>query len=215
MRVFCLIISLGVMHLSAAAQPNVVLIMTDDQGYGDVAYHGNPDVTTPNLDQLAAEGVRLTNCHASPYCVPARAALMTGRFASRTGIHTHLYRNHVLAPEENTIAEVFSENGYSTAMFGKWHLGDFYPFRPRDMGFQKVLKHGHGAIGHIVDYWDNSYADATYLHDGVEEQIDGFCTDIFSMLGHAAESILSYGKNTSKTYFLEVRALSYKHFVPY
>jgi len=128
-------------------QPNVVLVMTDDQGYGDLGCHGNAEIKTPNLDKLHAQSMRLTNFHVGPTCAPTRAALMTGRYANRTGVwHTVMGRS-LLRKDEVTMADVFAAAGYRTGIFGKWHLGDNYPFRPQERGFDEVLIHGGGGVG--------------------------------------------------------------------
>ena len=160
-------------------QPNVVLIMTDDQGYGDLACHGNPVIQTPNLDRLHAESIRLTNFHVDPACAPTRAALMTGRAAHRVGLWHVVMGRTLLHPDEITIAEAFQISGYRTGIFGKWHLGDNYPFRPQDQGFDEVWTHGGGVVGHTPDYWMNDYFDDFYLHNGKWEQVEGYCTDVW------------------------------------
>ncbi|MHC4647234.1 MAG: sulfatase-like hydrolase/transferase, partial [Planctomycetota bacterium] len=125
-------------------RPNVVLVITDDQGYGDLSCHGNPVLKTPYLDSLHAQSMRLTNFHVNPTCSPTRAALMTGRYCNRTGVwHTVMGRS-LLRKDEVTMADVFAAGGYRTGIFGKWHLGDNYPFRPQDRGFQEVLIHKGG-----------------------------------------------------------------------
>ena len=160
-------------------RPNVVLIVTDDQGYGDMSCHGNPILKTPALDALHGAGVRLTNFHVDPCCSPTRAALMTGRYSSRVGVwHTVLGRS-LLRAGETTMADVFAANGYRTGMFGKWHLGDGYPFRPQDRGFQEALYHGGGAIGNSPDYWGNHYFDDTYFRNGTPEKFKGYCNDVW------------------------------------
>ena len=112
----------------APGQPNVVLIMTDDQGYGDLSCHGNRWLKTPNLDKLASQGIRLDDYHVSPYCVPTRAALFTGRYADRTGIHNVLEPHWFVRTNEVMLSNMFQDAGYATGMFGKWHLGDNYPY---------------------------------------------------------------------------------------
>ena len=167
----------------AAKQPNVVLIITDDQGYGDLACHGNEQIKTPNLDQLHGESVRLTNYHVDPTCSPTRSALMTGRYSSRTGVWHTIMGRSMMASDENTIAEVFAANGYRTACFGKWHLGNNYPLRPQDQGFQEVFIHGGGGVGQTPDYWGNDYFGDTYWENGkfrTAETKDKYCTDVWT-----------------------------------
>jgi arylsulfatase A-like enzyme len=160
-------------------QPNVVLVMTDDQGYGDVAAHGNTVIQTPAIDALHAESVRFTNFHVDPTCSPTRSALMTGRYSRRVGVWHTIMGRSLLAPEETTMAEVFSAAGYRTGMFGKWHLGDNYPLRPQDQGFDETLVMGGGAVHNIPGYWGNYCNDDTYYRDGVPEKFQGYCTDIW------------------------------------
>ena len=158
---------------------NVVVIITDDQGYGDISSHGNPYLQTPHLDQLHSESVRLTDFHVDPTCSPSRAALMTGRYSSRVGVWlTYGGRNH-LRKDEVTLADAFKNTGYKTAMFGKWHLGDNYPFRPQDRGFDESLIHGGGVVGETPDYWNNDYYDDTYLRNGEPEPVKGYSTDVW------------------------------------
>ncbi|MFH1719629.1 MAG: arylsulfatase [Planctomycetota bacterium] len=159
--------------------PNVILIMTDDQGYGDLGCHGNEVIVTPNLDGLYAQSIRLTDFHVDPTCSPTRSALMTGHYSSRTGVWHTIMGRSLLRRHEVTVADVFSSSGYRTAIFGKWHLGDNYPYRPQDRGFQEVLIHGGGGVGQGPDYWGNDYFDDTYFHNGREEKFEGYCTDIW------------------------------------
>jgi len=161
------------------ARPNVVFVLTDDQGYGELGCHGNPIIRTPNLDRLHAHGVRLTNFHVDPTCSPTRSALMTGRYSSRVGVwHTVMGRS-LLRRDEVTLADVFAASGYKTGLFGKWHLGDNYPYRPQDRGFHEVLTLGGGAIGNTPDFWGNNYFDDTLRHNGRLEKFSGYCTDVF------------------------------------
>lgn len=163
----------------AAARPNVILVMTDDQGYGDLACHGNPQIKTPNLDALHAESIRLTNYHVDPTCSPTRAALMTGRYSSRTGVWHTIMGRSILHRDETTVAEILREAGYRTGIFGKWHLGDCWPYRPQDRGFDEVLIHGGGGVGQTPDYWGNDYFDDTYWRNGDPKSLDGYCTDVW------------------------------------
>lgn len=163
----------------AANRPNVILIMTDDQGYGEIAAHGNPIIKTPNLDKLHATSVRLTDFHVDPTCSPTRSALMTGRYSTRTGVWHTINGRSMMRPEELTLAEVFKANGYATAMIGKWHLGDNHPCRPVDQGFDHSEWHHAGGLGNGPDYWDNDYFDDTIMVNGAWKKIDGYCTDVW------------------------------------
>lgn len=160
-------------------QPNIILIITDDQGYGDVGAHGNPMIQTPNLDQLWAESVRLTNFHVDPTCSPTRSALMTGRYSTRTGVWHTIMGRSLMDPNEETVAEVLQQHGYRTGMVGKWHLGDNYPTRPQDQGFQDVVWHKGGGVGQGPDYWGNDYFDDTYWRGDTPEKFEGYCTDVW------------------------------------
>ncbi|TDI69618.1 MAG: N-acetylgalactosamine 6-sulfate sulfatase, partial [Bacteroidetes bacterium] len=150
-------------HIS---RPNVILIMTDDQGYGDLACHGNPFIETPHLDKLHSESTRFTNFHVNPFCAPTRAALMTGRFSDLTHVRTTINGRNHLNVSETIMAEYFKESGYTTGHFGKWHLGRNYPFRPIDRGFDQWVGHGDGGTGTASDYWANDKMNDTYIRNG-------------------------------------------------
>ncbi len=160
-------------------RPNVLFVLTDDQGYGDLSCHGNPILRTPNLDRLHEESVRMTDFHVSPVCTPTRAALMTGRNPLRTGAWATSWGRALLRRDETTMADIFRKNGYKTAMFGKWHLGDSYPYRPTDRGFEHAVVHRGGSIGSTPDYWGNDYFDDTYAANDRDRRYDGYCTDIW------------------------------------
>ena len=160
-------------------QPNVIIVITDDQGYGDLGAHGNPLVKTPALDKFHSESVRLTDFHVGPTCAPSRSGLMTGKYANRVGVWHTIGGVSILRKEEVTMAEVFKNNGYETAMFGKWHLGDAYPSRPQDKGFNYTVAHGGGGVGQTPDYWNNDYFDDIYLENGKPKQYKGYCTDVW------------------------------------
>lgn len=168
---------------SAPAFPNVILVMTDDQGYGNLACHGNPDIHTPNLDALYSQSVRLDNFHVDPKCAPTRSGLLTGRYSWRVGVWFTIRGRSLLRRDEVTMADVFSDNGYRTAIMGKWHLGDNYPFRPEHRGFRETLVHGGGGIGNTQDYWGNDYFDDTFRLNGVWTPYTGYCTDVFFKAG--------------------------------
>lgn len=178
-----LTLSLMVALFSQAAPsttaPNVVFVITDDQGYGDLSVTGNPIIKTPAIDQLHGESVRLTDYHVSPTCAPTRGALMSGHYTNRAGPWHTIRGRSFLRQTSTTWGDVFSAGGYATGMFGKWHLGDNYPYRPEDRGFQEVVRHGGGGVGQTPDYWNNSYFDDTYFHNGVPQKYEGYCTDIY------------------------------------
>lgn len=161
-------------------RPNVILIMTDDQGFGDVAIHGNDKVRTPNMDRIAREGVQFTQFHANPVCSPTRASLMTGRYYYRTGVvDTYLGRS-MMHNDEVTLAEVLGKAGYRTGIFGKWHLGDNYPMRPKDQGFQQSVVIKGGGLGQPSDFpGGGSYTDPILLNNGKPQRYKGYCTEIY------------------------------------
>ncbi len=159
------------------ARPNVILILTDDQGYGDVECNGNPYIKTPNYNRLHNEGVYLTDFHTDALSAPTRAALMSGKYSPRTGVWATIKGRNIMHADQVTMAECFQQGGYSTALFGKWHLGENYPYRPMDRGFDEAYYHGGGVIGEAPDYWNNTYFGGSYLHNGEPEQTDRFCTD--------------------------------------
>ena len=162
-----------------ASPPNVVLVMTDDQGYGDLSFTGNPHLQTPAIDRLAEESVRLTDYHVSPTCSPTRGALLSGHYTNRAGPWHTIMGRSMLRLGAITMGDVFTDNGYATGMFGKWHLGDAYPYRAEDRGFQDVVRHAGGGVGQTPDFWDNSYFNDTYFRNGTPEKFEGFCTDVF------------------------------------
>ena len=163
----------------AKIPPNVIIIFADDMGYGDLGLHGYPWIRTPNLDAFAKESLELTNFHVGTTCTPSRAGLMTGRNANRNNAWHTIAGCSILNFDEETMPEVFDSNGYTTAMFGKWHLGDNYPYRPHDRGFQKTLYHGDGGVQQTPDYWNNNYFDDTYFRNGIPEKTHGYCTDVW------------------------------------
>lgn len=161
-------------------RPNVVLIITDDQGYGDLACHGNPHLKTPHIDRLYSESVRFTRFHVSPVCSPTRASLMTGRYNYRTGVIDTYQGRSMMRPDEVTVAQMLGGAGYRTGLFGKWHLGDNYPMRCCDRGFQESLSHKGGGICQPSEPRNNTYFDTVLSRNGVETQSSGYCTDVFT-----------------------------------
>ena len=166
-------------------RPNVIIIITDDQGYGDLGFTGNPHVKTPHIDRFAKESIRFNNFYVSPVCAPTRASLMTGRYSLRTGIRDTYNGGAIMATNEVTIAEMLKQVDYSTGIFGKWHLGDNYPSRPMDQGFDESVIHLSGGMGQVGDFTtyfkgDRSYFDPVLWHNGNQKGYEGYCSDIFT-----------------------------------
>lgn len=167
--------------LERQTRPHILIIMTDDQGYSDVGYNGNPVLQTPRIDALAQSGVVFDQFYAQPVCSPSRAALLTGRHAARLGILDTEGGNAILSPNEVTIAEALQTSGYRTGMFGKWHLGDNAPSRPQEQGFERVLTHVGGMIGMPYNPpQGRSYFDPILIEDGVDRRFEGYAPDIFT-----------------------------------
>lgn len=200
-----LLLTSGAGIIAAERSPNVVIVITDDQGYGDLSCHGNPVLQTPNIDQLHQESLRLTDYHVSPTCSPTRAALLTGHWTNRTGVWHTIMGRSMIRENETVVAELFRRAGYATGMFGKWHLGDNYPCRPEDRGFTAVLRHGGGGVGQTPDFWDNAYFDGSYWR--YEQQVapvpaampvSGYCTDVWF---EAASHFIRNSKRSGKPFF--------------
>ncbi len=161
------------------AKPNVIIVLVDDAGYGDLSCHGNPVLKTPQLDRLHAESVRFTDFHAAPMCTPTRGQLMTGVDCLRNGAMNVSSGRAFLRREFPTMADLFGAGGYRCGIFGKWHLGDNYPYRPQDRGFHESIYFPSSHIGSAPDFWNNHYFDDTYYHNGRREQFHGYTTDVF------------------------------------
>jgi arylsulfatase A-like enzyme len=180
------VIALLLPLVSLAAErshPNILLIVTDDQGHGDLGFHGNPKIKTPNLDAFAKQSIRLTNFYVSPVCSPTRSSLMTGRYNYRTGIVDTFLGRSMMHPDEVTLAEMLTAT-HRSGIFGKWHLGDNYPMRPIDQGFHEALVCRGGGIGQPSDPpgtpQDTSYFDPILQHNGKPEKTKGYCSDVFT-----------------------------------
>ena len=161
--------------------PNIVFILTDDQGYGDLSCNGNPVLKTPNIDRLHAEGVRLNDFHVSPTCAPTRSALITGRHEFRNGVTHTIFERERLTLSATTLPQVLRSAGYTTGIFGKWHLGDEDAYQPDRRGFDEVFVHGAGGIGQTYpgscgDAPGNTYFSPVIKHNGKFEKTDGYCT---------------------------------------
>jgi len=164
---------------AAPARPNVLLVLVDDQGYGDLGVHGNPVVKTPHMDRLHAESIRFTDFHVAPMCTPTRGQLMTGVDALRNGAMNVSSGRTNLRREFPTMPEMLAAGGYRTGMFGKWHLGDHYPYRPQDRGFQESIWYPSSSIPSAAGHFNNDYFDDVYQHNGVAQKFEGYTTDVF------------------------------------
>lgn len=175
----CFLFALPVDAAKKNAKPNVIIVITDDQGKNDLGCEGNPWVKTPNIDKFYENAVRLTNFHVSTTCAPSRGSLMTGRHTDRINVFHTIAGRSILFEDEVIMPQIFKQNGYVTGMFGKWHLGDNYPYRPQDRGFDEVVCLKGGGVGQGPDYWGNDYFDDTYWHNGIPQKYEGYCTDVW------------------------------------
>ena len=181
----------------AAARPNVIIVMADDQGYGDIRAHGHPFIRTPNMDRLHAESVRFTDFHVAPMCTPTRGQLLTGVDAMKNGATAVCQGRSMIRREIPTLANYFADAGYKTIISGKWHLGDSYPHRPQDRGFQEVLSFRAWGLPSLASHWANSfinpdepsdsYHDPVLEHNGEDKRYKGYVTDI--LFNHAMEQM--------------------------
>lgn len=219
---FSFFLSLGgctrITKVEGPERPNILFIITDDQGWGDLACHGNPIIRTPNLDRLASQGVELTRFHSSPVCSPTRASLMTGRYNYRTGaVDTYMGRSMMHA-DEMTLAEMLQRGGYATGIFGKWHLGDNYPLRAIDQGFDEALSLPGGGLMQHSDPPGNSYFDPILRENGVQKKYEGYCSDIFTdaaidyMRAKRDEPFFTYVAFNAPHTPLEVPEKEYQHY---
>ena len=166
--------------LRAQDRPNVLIMLTDDQGYGDLGAHGNPYLKTPNIEKIGEQGLEMTHFFSYPNCSATRAAILTGRYPYRTGVTGVTQVDHFMNTSEETLAEILVENGYRTGIFGKWHLGDNAPMRPTDQGFQEALVHKGGGIGQAAGPAGNTYFDPILEHNNQPKKYKGYCDDIFT-----------------------------------
>ena len=192
----------AILRAEKTKQPNVILILTDDAGIGDFGFNGNPLIKTPNLDHLAARSTRFTNFFVSPVCAPTRSSLLTGKFSQTTGVYDTYNGGAVMATEEITMAEILRDNGYQTGIFGKWHLGDNYPYRPVDQGFSESFVFKGGGIGQPGDHdnyfkFDSAYFNPVMYLNEKKVTTKGYCSDVFT---NEALRFIRTGKN--KPFFL-------------
>jgi arylsulfatase A-like enzyme len=173
-----LLVCPGFAKESNAPRPNVVFILSDNQSYYEMSCHGHADIKTPHIDRLADQSVEFTNFHAPPFCSPSRAVILTGRYAIRSGVFTTISGRSILHRDEKTLPQFLKPHGYHSAIFGKWHLGFSYPYRPQDRGFDEVFVHGGGGVGQMEDYYGNTLFDTTFIHNGKVSPSKGYCTDV-------------------------------------
>ncbi len=213
---FVLLLLTGPYVLASGQQPtkpNIIIVMTDDQGYGEFSCHGNPIAKTLHIDRLAAQSIRLTDFHVAPMCTPTRGQLMTGLDAFRNGASNVSSGRTLLRPELKTLADILKAAGYTTGIFGKWHLGDNYPFRPEDRGFDEAIWFPSSHINSVPDFWDNDYFNDTYIHNGKRQKYKGYCTDIF--LREAMQWIKGRSKKNAPFFvYLPLNAAHGPLFVP-
>ena len=196
MRILAFLLLAVVTHIQSAeakeliaSRPNIILVMTDDQGMGDLSCMGNPDLQTPHLDQLYHQSTRFTDFHVSPTCAPTRSAIMSGRHEFRNGVTHTIKERERMALSTTTIPQLLKKAGYRTGIFGKWHLGDEDAYQPYNRGFTETFIHGAGGIGQsypgsCADFPPNReakgrYFDNVILHNDTLVQTKGFCTDVF------------------------------------
>lgn len=167
-----------------ADRPNVLFVICDDLAYADLSLHGNPHLQTPNLDRLGNASARFDRFCSGPLCTPARAATLTGRHPQRTGAFDTYIGRSMLHHDEITLGQMFKSAGYDTGMFGKWHLGDCYPMRPCDKGYDESLWHRGGGLRQYgnVDFFEKAdgYFDPLLTRNAELEQSKGYCTDVFT-----------------------------------
>jgi arylsulfatase A-like enzyme len=168
--------------LAMARPPNVVMIVTDDQGWGDLSISGNTNLATPHIDSLATAGATLARFHVQPVCSPTRAEILTGRYAVRSGVYDTSAGGERLNLDERTIADVFKAAGYATGAFGKWHNGEQYPYHPNGRGFDEFY-------GFCSGHWGD-YFDAPLEHNGKAVQSRGYLPD--DLTDHALAFIAAH-----------------------
>jgi len=194
-KFFGALVMISIVYCKSASsqdhKPNVVLILTDDQGWGDLSLNGNPVLETKNLDNLAIEGTRLNNFYVSPLCAPTRAGILTGRYHLQTGVVSVSNGLEIMKSDETTLAELFKANGYQTGAFGKWHNGAHYPNRPNDQGFDEFLGFTEG---HLSNYFNTDLN-----RNGKTVKTKGYISDVLT-----DEAIQFIDKNKDKPFFCYV-----------
>jgi arylsulfatase A-like enzyme len=189
--------------VALADAPNVLVVITDDQGFGDLGAHGNPVLKTPQLDAFAKQSAWLKNFYVCPVCSPTRSSLLTGQYNYRVGIVDTFIGRSLMRTDVSTLAQHLAGAGYRTGLFGKWHLGDNYPLRPEDRGFQETLWSQGGGLAQPSDHPDmdpkTAYFDPILKQNGKDTKTKGYCTDVFT---DAALSFIT--KDSTKPFFAYV-----------
>jgi arylsulfatase A-like enzyme len=201
---------------SAARRPNVVVILTDDQGFAELGVTGNPIIRTPQIDRFASQSASLVNFHVMPVCSPTRAGFLTGRYSYRTGVTDTWMGRSLIDPDETTLAEMFRDGGYRTGIFGKWHLGDNYPRRAMDQGFQESLVVNGGGLAQPGDPpvpvdERGAYFNATLSHNGKWVNTKGYISDVIT---DAALQFIEKQRRKSFFVYLSFNAPHSPHQVP-
>jgi arylsulfatase/arylsulfatase A len=188
-------------NAAEVSRPNIVVIMPDDQGYGDHGVTGNSVIRTPNIDALAQGSASMSDFYVCPVCSPTRASLMTGRYHYRTRVVDTFKGRSMMEPEEVTVAEVLQDSGYATGIFGKWHLGDNYPLRPDDQGFDESYIHRGGGLAQPSEPIENNkrYTNPILFENGKQVETEGYCTDLYF---DAAIRFIDRCKQNGKPFFV-------------
>ncbi|MDP0492128.1 MAG: arylsulfatase [Verrucomicrobiota bacterium JB023] len=189
--------------LAAEERPNIIFIMTDDQGYPVVGAHGHPWIRTPHMNAMHEQSIRFDRFMMGSTCAPSRAGIMAGSHSIRNGVTHTIYERERLSLESTTIPEVLKPAGYTMGYFGKWHLGDEDAYQPENRGFDETFIHGAGGIGQAypgscADVPGNTYFDPVFKHNGQFVKTQGYCTDI---LFEATQSWIGSVKDSGKPFF--------------
>lgn len=183
MKLILLILLCALTHVVVSAKPpNIILVMTDDQGYAPVGAHGHPWIRTPHMDEMYENSIRFDRFYMGSTCAPSRAGLMTGTHAIRNGVTHTIFERERLSLKATALPQILKKAGYISGIFGKWHLGDEEPYQPENRGFDEVFIHGAGGIGQqykgsCADVPGNEYFGTIFKHNGEFVRTSGYCTD--------------------------------------
>jgi len=163
--------------VASAGRLNFVFILSDNQSFYEMSCHGHAQIKTPRIDKLAKQSIEFIRFYAPPFCSPSRSVILTGQYAMRSGVFTTIAGRSIMHRSQVTLADILKRNGYRTGIFGKWHLGFSYPYRPKDRGFEEVFVHGGGGVGQMEDFYGNTLFDTTFIHNDKVSPSKGYCTD--------------------------------------